>query len=201
MFARNRNPCFRIVFSLILALAWISPVRAEESDDTLVLVATPQFQDPLYGSTILIAKPLEGGRHLGFILNKPTSFSLAEVFPDHTPSGKVRDPLYLGGPSELNEIFALVQSKTSPGDGSVQIAPDLFLVIAEKTVDRVIETDADHARFFVGTVMWKPGELDEELKRGAWYVLDPEPEVVLRRKTEGLWEELVHRAETSANAI
>ena len=201
MFAQGRNSCFRILATFILTFAWISPIHAEDGDDSLVLVATPQFQDPLYGSTILIAKPLEGGRHLGFILNKPTSFSLAQVFPGHAPSKSVRDPVYLGGPSGLNEIFALVQSESSPGDGSVQIAPNLFLVIAEKTVDQVIETDADHARFFVGTVMWNPGELEEELKRGAWYVLEPEPEVVLRSKTEGLWEELVHRAETSANAI
>ena len=54
---------------------------------------------------------------------------------------------------------------------------------------------------FVGTVVWNPGELEEELKRGAWYVLEPDPEVVLRRKTEGLWEELVHRAQISANGI
>jgi putative transcriptional regulator len=50
-------------------------------------------------------------------------------------------------------------------------------------------------------VVWRPGELDEELKRGAWYVLDLEPGLVLRKKTAGLWQELVQRAEIRDKAI
>ena len=195
----------RIAAFLILLAAtftWTAPTLGAQLPDTVVLVATPQFQDPVYGETILIAKSLENGQHVGFILNKPTDYSLADVFPKHEPSVNVRDPLYFGGPEGLNEIFALVQGGSSPGDGSVQIAPNLFLVITEQTLGQLIETDAHHARFFIGAVMWKPGELDEELKRGAWYVLEKlEPELLLRGKTSGLWQELVHRAEISANAI
>ena len=89
----------------------------------------------------------------------------------------------------------------SPGNGSMQLAPDLYLAIAAQTVDHVIETASDHARFFAGAVVWRPGELDDELKRGAWYVLDLEPELVLRKKTAGLWKELVQRAEIRDKAI
>jgi len=49
--------------------------------------------------------------------------------------------------------------------------------------------------------VWRPGELDDELKRGAWYTLAPEADFVLRRKTEGLWEELVERARIRSDAI
>ena len=49
--------------------------------------------------------------------------------------------------------------------------------------------------------MWQPGELDAELKLGAWYVLDAKPELVLPQKTEGLWEELIKREELHAKAI
>jgi hypothetical protein len=38
------------------------------------------------------------------------------------------------------------------------------------------------------------------VKRGAWYVLDADPAVVLR-KPDGLWEELVRTAEQQANGI
>ncbi len=195
----------RVLTLLLPALvsAWIASVRGADlpETETVMLVAKPQFRHPIYGETILIARPIGEGQHVGFILNRPTNVSLAEAFPGHRPSETVRDPIYFGGPAEVNAVFALVARSNSPGRGSMQLTPDVFLVIAADTVDHVIETDSDHARFFAGVVVWQPGELDEELKRGAWYVLDPEPELVLPQKTEGMWQRLVHRAFLRENGI
>jgi len=83
----------------------------------------------------------------------------------------------------------------------MQLSPDLFLVIAADTMDHIIEFEAERARFFAGAVVWRPGELDEELRRGAWYLLDPEPDLVLPQKTEGIWQQLVQRAELRENSI
>ena len=84
-----------------------------------------------------------------------------------------------------------MQRKDSPGSRSMQIASDLYLAHERDVVDRIIETEADHARFFAGLVLWRPGELDQEIKRGFWYVLDAETSLVLRKSTQGMWEELV----------
>jgi putative AlgH/UPF0301 family transcriptional regulator len=73
-------------------------------------------------------------------------------------------------------------------------------VIDGKLVDDVIEKDPSHARFVAGLVAWRTGELDEEIKRGAWYVLAADSGLVLRNP-DGLWEELVRNAELRANGI
>jgi len=52
---------------------------------------------------------------------------LADLFPAHAPSGKVAEPVFLGGPFAVDALFALVRTKESPGEGSLQLAPDLFL--------------------------------------------------------------------------
>jgi putative transcriptional regulator len=169
--------------------------------DTVLLVAKRQLADPIYGSTIVLAKPVQGGGHVGFIVNRPTKMSLAELFPDHEPSKKVADPLFLGGTVDMNLVFALVETHGARKDGAVPIAPDLFLAYETKAVDGIIESESDHARFFLGMVVWRPGQLDEELDRGLWYVDEPEAKLVLRRKTDGLWEELVRRQEARANTI
>jgi putative transcriptional regulator len=169
--------------------------------DTMLLVAKRQLADPIYGSTIVLAKPVQGGGHVGFIVNRPTKMSLAELFPDHEPSKKVADPLFLGGTVDMNLVFALVETHGARKDGAVRIAPDLFLAYETKAVDGIIESESDHARFFLGMVVWRPGQLDEELDRGLWYVDEPEAKLVLRRKTDGLWEELVRRQEARANTI
>jgi putative transcriptional regulator len=112
----------------------------------------------------------------------------------------VVDPVFLGGPISSESIFALVQTSKNPGGRSVKLLDNLFAVIDGKLVDDVIERDPAHARFVAGLVAWRSGELSEEVKRGAWYVLDADPAVVLR-KPDGLWEELVRSAELQANGI
>jgi putative AlgH/UPF0301 family transcriptional regulator len=42
----------------------------------------------------------------------------------------------------------------------------------------------------VGYVGWRPGELKSEIDRGLWTVSGADLEVIFRKETEGLWEEL-----------
>jgi putative transcriptional regulator len=197
-----RFPLFVVLLlaSIAFSLAAALPAQSEGMDDTMILVAKRQLRDQLYGATILIVKPLGEDRHVGFIINKPTQMTLGKLFPNHGPSQKIADPVYLGGPFNSQVIFALVQRSESPGGRSVRIAPDLYLAIDSSVVDHIIESEPQHARFFAGMVLWKPGELAEELKRGLWYSLDARSELVLK-KADGLWEELVGRSERRANTI
>jgi len=189
---------------LLLTAAAIFSALAAAAPDTsrpMLLVAKPKLSGSAWGSTILIAKPIANGAHIGFIINRPTKMSLGEAFPEHAPSKKVLDPLFLGGPENLNIVFAMVERHAEAGDGAMQLTPELFLAAEAKTVDHIIESEAEHARFFIGAVVWRPGELDQELRRDLWFVDDPDPKLVLSKKTEGLWEELVRRAEVKARMI
>ena len=197
-----------LVILLLATLGWASQPKAQvKSEDLtqagsapLILVAKPGLRDEFFGASILIAKPIGDGRHVGFAINRPTDMTLGKLFPEHAPSQKVPDPVYLGGPSNIEFVFALVQSDSSPGSGAMQIATDLFIAVDAKTVDRIIESDPSHARFFAGLIAWRPGELQEEVKRGLWYVEESVSSLVMRNP-DGLWEELVQRLERRANVI
>jgi len=199
---RLNIPALFMAACAIVAIAFASPARpADPSEDPIILIAKRQLQDKLYGSTILIARPIGGDRHVGFIVNKPTQMTLGKLFPTHEPSKKVADPVFLGGPVSTEVIFALVQGRDSPGGRSIKILDDLYLAIESEVVDQVIEKQPARARFFAGMVLWKPGELADEVKKGLWYVNDARAEIVLRKSTEGMWEELLGRSERKANAI
>ena len=201
---KARHFLFRLIYLMaaIAVLAGTAPARASGPDDEpVILVAKPALRDRLYGSTILITKPVGNNQHIGLIVNKPTPMTLGRLFPGHEPSLKVTDPVYLGGPVSTQVIFALVQRPDSPGSRSMQLMPDLYLVLDRELVDRVIEAEADHARFFAGMVLWRPGELHAEIERGFWYVLDADARLVLRKPTEGMWEELVKRSEEQQHMI
>ena len=186
----------------VLAIAGTAPARAvEPADEPVILVAKPALRDRLYRGTILIARPLRNGQHIGFIVNRPTPVKLGTLFPDHGPSQKVVEPIYLGGPVSIEVLFALVQRKDSPGKRAMQLTPDLYLVVDRDLVDHIIESEADHARFYAGVVLWARGELDAEIARGFWYVDDADVSLVLRKSTAGMWEELVKRLEQRARGL
>ena len=153
-----------LVILLIVTLGSLSKARAQdgsreaarESTAALILIAKPGLRDEFFGASILIAKPIGDGRHVGFAINRPSDMTLGRLF--------------------------------------------LFIAVDAKTVDRIIEGDASHARFFAGLIAWRPGELQEELKRGLWYVQESDSDLVMRKPTEGLWEELVKRSERRANS-
>jgi putative transcriptional regulator len=131
---------------------------------------------------------------VGVIINRPTKRSLGSLFPEHEPSKKVVDPVYYGGPFSRGALVALVKADTAPGAGSVQLMRNLYLAFRANTIDHVIESAPNEARYYVGYVGWRPGELRGEIERGLWSVIGADLEVVFRKDTDGLWEELLQQS-------
>jgi putative transcriptional regulator len=184
---------FRRLAVLLFALSAAGVAAAQSQDDAIVLVAHPAFRDVEYRQTVLIAAPAPSGGHVGVILNRPTKRSLGSLFPEHEPSKKVVDPVYYGGPFSRGALVALVRADHTPGAGSVALMRNLYLTFRANTIDHVIETTPNQARYFVGYVGWRPGELRSEIDRGLWSVLDADVEMVFRKDTDGLWEELLQQ--------
>jgi len=162
-------------------------------DEAVLLVAHPTFRDLDYRQTVILAAPEPGGGHVGVILNRPTQRSLGSLFPEHEPSKKVIDPVYYGGPFSRTALVCVVRATASPGAGTVMMMQHLYMAFRANTIDHIIETTPNAARYYVGYVRWRPGELREEIERGLWHVLDADPGVVFRKDTEGMWEELLQR--------
>jgi putative transcriptional regulator len=180
-----------VLRSLLAVAAFMLAAPAFAQEDAMILIAHPAFRDVEYRQTVLLAAPAPNGGHVGVILNRPTRRSLGSLFPEHEPSKKVVDPVYYGGPFSRGALVALVRGDHSPGAGSVLLMKDLYLAFRANTIDHVIETTPNEARYFVGYVGWRPGELKSELDRGLWSVLNADLEMVFRKDTEGLWEELL----------
>ena len=193
--------CF--VLAAVALIASASAHSAEINSEPVMLVARRALMaDQIYGASILIATPLGADRHMGFIVNKPTQFTLGRLFPEHPPSQKVPGPVYLGGPFDVGTLFALVQGAEKPdAKASLRLAPDLYAMIDRASVDRAIEKNAEDARFLVGFVLWRPGELRAELAQDFWYVLNVDTDLVLRKSMAGTWQELIKRAREESREI
>lgn len=178
---------------LLLSLAaWAAPAQSQE-DDAMILVAHPSLRDVDYRQTVLIAAPAPNGGHVGVILNRPTRRPLASLFPQHEPSKKVIDPVYYGGPFSRGALVALVKTAGTPGEGAVALTRSLHMAFRANVIDQIIESTPNEARYYVGYVGWRQGELKGELDRGLWSILNVDVETVFRKDTDGLWEELLQQ--------
>lgn len=175
-------------FACVLALG-CSTGRADDFAKPLLLVATPTLQGP-YRQTTLVAVPV-GERHAGFILNRTTGIRLSTLFPSDARAAKVADPVYFGGPLMNDALFAV--ARRNLGKQSLALFSGLFVTSEAAAIDRIIRKTPNDARYFAGFVGWAPGELETEIARGVWYVTAPAADLVFRRDTSGMWEELVTR--------
>ena len=173
----------RLLVMLTTALIGLSAAHASEIDAPVILVAQPELRDNLYGSSILVVMPMGGDQHIGFIVNRPTEFTLGA------------DRVYVGGPVDANSVYALVRREKSPGGRSFEVLPGLYVAHESEVIERLIENDSTSARLVAGLVVWQAGELRQEMKQGAWFALAPDAGLAMRNP-QGLWDELQRIART-----
>lgn len=116
---------------------------------------------------------------------------LSTLLPGHASSAKVADPVGFGGPIMYDALFAVV--RRNPGRQSFTLLNGLFVTSEAAAIERILRRTPNDARYFAGFVGWKPGELEKEIAEGLWYVTEPAADLVFRRETSGMWEELVKR--------
>lgn len=163
----------------------------------VLLVAAPDFEDPRWRRTVLVAAAIAEDTHAGLILNRPTTYRLAELFPDHKPSQQVSEPVYFGGPAGMRAVSTIVNSNAKPGEDAILLGNDAYWATHVETIDRVIEQNPITSRYYLGHVVWQPGELSDELDRGLWSVRQADASTMLRSDTPGLWRHLIEQLEAS----
>lgn len=197
MMKPNFFPSWRVAafgFAVAILSVLAAPVLAASEDESILLVASPRLRESVYVHSVVLAAPIDNYQYVGVIVNRPTRRSLSSLFPQHAPSKQVTDPVYFGGPMSPRALFALVRSVSDPGGGATLFLKNVFLARTMDTIDRIIENTPNDARYFVGNIIWRPGELRAELDRGLWYAMNPHAELIFRKDTDGLWEELLRTA-------
>ena len=177
-----------------LVVATFSASAADQADQPMMLLATPQLADPVFGQTVLLTAPLREGARIGVILNRPTERPMQALFPDHKVLNQIKDNVYYGGPMLPEVMVLLVRSDRELGQGSLKVGTGLHLALSAPLIEKILKEKPATARCFVGSVIWQAGELDEQIKDGAWSVVQAEPEMVFSKNPENLWESLQHKS-------
>ena len=175
---------------LVLFAGMTAAARAVDLSQAVILVASNRLAGSIYEQTVILAAPLPQGGHLGFVVNRPTNMKLESLFPDQASTHNVVEPVYAGGPILPRAVFAVMRKAPDNNGAFLPLMPGLVIAIDGATVDRIIETTPNDARYFVGLMFWAPDDLEDEIRDGAWEVRPADVDTVLRANSTGLWKSL-----------
>jgi putative transcriptional regulator len=185
MKASSRAALFAL---LVLAAA----AHAQGQSKSLFLIARPGLPDPNFRDSVVLVIHSESAETTGVIINRPMNRSLADVLPGERFE-PFTDPIFFGGPVIPQGLFALFQSDKYSGP-AVPMLPGVYLAVLPDSVDALLNKPPAKIRFFSGYSGWAPGQLQGELERGDWLVVDADAKTVFLRDTSRLWEDMLRRA-------
>lgn len=165
-----------------------------ESMTGQLLVATPTLKDPNFDRTVVLLVAHEPGGALGVVLNRATEVPVADVLGDWGQLAGDPAVLFEGGPVQPESAICLARMR-APGQ---RVKGFNRISGAVGTVDLSVDPDRLRAnvmgiRVFAGYSGWSPGQVEEEIASGSWFVLDALPGDPFVDRPDDLWPMVLRR--------
>jgi putative transcriptional regulator len=159
-----------------------------------LLVATPQIEEGVFARSVVLMLHHDDDGAQGLVLNRPIDADIDAVLPGWEEHASSPAKVFQGGPVQLDSALGLV---VVPGD-----SPDptgvrrLFGSVALVDLDvqpRLVVPSVAGLRIFAGYAGWSPGQLEDEIATGSWFVVDSESRDVFTDEPDGLWQRVLRR--------
>jgi putative transcriptional regulator len=191
-----------LMVSAALAGRWrpLIPVqtsaRAKDLAAGKILVARRSLLDPKFAETVVLLVEHGEKGTVGLILNRQTKIPLSRLSKELDGVKGRTDPLYLGGPVEIENILALLRSHTRPEDAK-QVAADIYIISSKTMLEKTMASAADSKtlRLYLGYAGWGTGQLAFELRLDSWDILPATAGIVFDPHPETLWTRLIEQEE------
>ncbi len=159
------------------------------------LVASPSLSCPFFHHTLVLMVEHGAEGSFGFVLNKTAGIALdaiveeMKVQPD-TDRG-VDLPVMLGGPVAPNTGWVLFDpsGEPMPSEDTVALGERMAVTASARVLKRFLGgAGPERAMLLLGYAGWSPGQLEAEMKEGAWIPVDVDPTLVFETPLDERWE-------------
>ncbi|WP_030568712.1 YqgE/AlgH family protein [Streptomyces aureocirculatus] len=158
-----------------------------------LLVATPALSDPNFDRAVVLLLDHDEEGSLGVVLNRPTPVGVEDILEGWGDLAGAPGVVFQGGPVSLDSALGVA---VIPGDegplGWRRVHGAIGLVDLEAPPE-LLASALGSLRIFAGYAGWGPGQLEDELAEGAWYVVESEPGDVSSPDPERLWRAVLRR--------
>ena len=155
--------------------------------------------DPNFDRTVVLLLDHDEEGTLGVVLNKPTAVGVGDVLAAWAELAGAPPVVFQGGPVSLDSALGLAVVPGEPrGKDSAdplgwrRVHGAIGLVDLEAPPE-LLAAELGSLRIFAGYAGWRPGQLEEELVEGAWYVVESEPGDISSPDPARLWRSVLRR--------
>lgn len=167
-----------------------------------LLVATPALADPNFDRAVVLLLDHDEEGSLGVVLNRPTPVGVSDILESWAELAGEPGVVFQGGPVSLDSALGVAvvpgesgRSVARTEDGPLgwrRVHGAIGLVDLEAPPE-LLAAAVGSLRIFAGYAGWGPGQLEDELAEGAWYVVESEPGDVSSPAPERLWRAVLRR--------
>lgn len=159
-----------------------------------LLVASPMLTDDNFRRTVILMLDHGDDGALGLVMNRPMDVDVASVLPAWQPYTTAPGRLFQGGPVQLDSALGLVAMPGTGGEprGVRLLIGSIGLVDLDAQPEPIAPGLAG-LRIFAGYAGWSPGQLEDEIADGAWYVVDSEARDAFTDHPQRLWRDVLRR--------
>ncbi|GIV57149.1 MAG: YqgE/AlgH family protein [Bacteroidetes bacterium] len=156
----------------------------------VLLIAPPLLEDPNFRRTVVLLCEYDAEGAFGLVLNRPLVLRLHDVM-DMVPDYEA--PLFLGGPVQPNTLHFLHRfGERVPG--AIHLVDGVYWGGDFETIRQLLADErptAGDIRFFLGYAGWSPGQLDEEIEQGGWFLEHGTSRAVFTETPDRLWRSVL----------
>jgi len=158
-----------------------------------LLVARPGLPSKLFSETVILIVIYEKKGTLGLILNKPTGHSSSDILKVPIERKNLHEDLFFGGPLNTH-ITTLLIDTDKPLKGADKLFDSVYFSgNAVAVLNDVKSKDDYEIRAYSGISNWAMGQLEIEIMRGDWLILEPDSETVFSKEPKEVWEKLLKK--------
>jgi putative transcriptional regulator len=152
-----------------------------------LLIAEPSIlNDNSFNRSIILLTEHTKNNSIGFILNKPLSFTVHDLVPEIDCSF----PVYQGGPVEQDNLyFAHKVPELIPE--SIEVANGVFWGGNFDSLKILLgkqELKISDIRFFLGYSGWEGNQLEDELKTDSWFISENNYQNIFATDNTTIWK-------------
>jgi putative transcriptional regulator len=182
--------------ALASSAVWGQSKSVEDLAPGKMLVAPRDAPDPNFAESVIVLLNYSGDSALGLMINRRSNVPISRALHELKGAKERSDPVYFGGPVEQDGVMALLRSAVKP-EKAERVFDDVFLVSARPGLEGALSggKDPKELRIYVGYCGWGPGQLDNEVKLGGWYIFGRSSNLVFDANPDSIWRRLIGRVE------
>ena len=200
-FYRARAATWLAIIVYVLTPCY-APSATEEERDLAgqLLVASEQMRDPRFLETVIYIVRHDSQGTLGLVLNRPLATGpiddLLKGFGAEPMSSKREVIVHYGGPVSSLQGFVL-HSDDFLLESSVRVRDGLAMTADVKIIEAIASgTGPKQFLIMLGYAGWAPGQLEEEIKADAWFVLPADKTLIFGKDADKKWRQGMDRRQT-----